>query len=238
MTRLQGNNPKRLILVIGTLVAVALIALALFAVRQRPAATGAGTALSANFNLDSVPYIGQAEAPVNIVVIEDFKCPVCQQFNTNIEPELKTKYVDTGKAKIYSMIWPFLAENARLPTDDSKLAAQAARCTYDQGGNAAFESYKNILFRAQGDESAVWATKSRLKDLAGSVEGLDQAKFASCLDTDATAARVDADEKQIAGANVNHTPTVFVNGKEVMNAGGQSSYQTEDISRAVEAAQQ
>ncbi|MDV6374578.1 DsbA family protein [Deinococcus arenicola] len=238
MTRLQGNNPNRLILVIGTLIAVALIALALFAVRQKPAAADAGAALSANFNLDGVPFAGQAEAPVSIVTIEDFKCPVCKQFNDTIAPELKTKYVDTGKAKAYTLVWPFLAENARLPTDDSKFAAQASRCVYDQGGNDAFETYKEILFRAQGDETTVWATKSRLKDLAGSVEGLDQAKFASCLDSDATAARVDADEKQVTDAKVNHTPTIFVNGKEVMNAAGQSSYQAEDIGKAVDAAQQ
>ncbi|GGO28901.1 DsbA family protein [Deinococcus humi] len=235
MTRLQGNNPNRTILVVGTLIAVVLIALALFAVRQKPAAN-AGAALSADFNLDGVPYIGQADAPVNIVTIEDFKCPVCKQFNDTIEPELKTKYVDTGKAKIYTLVWPFLAENARLPTDDSKIAAQAGRCVYDQGGNDAFEAYKNILFRAQGDESTVWATKTRLKDLAGNVEGIDQTRFATCLDTDATAARVDADEKQAMDAGVNHTPTVFVNGKEVVNGSGASSYLAADVSNAVDAA--
>ena len=235
MTRLQGNNPNRTILVVGTLIAVVLIALALFAVRQKPAAD-AGAALSADFKLEGVPYIGQADAPVNIVAVEDFKCPVCKQFNASVEPELKTKYVDTGKAKIYTLVWPFLAENARLPTDDSKLAAQAARCVYDQGSNDAFEAYKNILFRAQGDETTVWATKARLKELATNVEGLDQAKFATCLDTDATAARVDADEKQAVDAGVNGTPTIFVNGKQVVNANGQSSFQAADVSAAVDAA--
>ncbi|QFP76592.1 DsbA family protein [Deinococcus sp. AJ005] len=237
MTRLQGNNPNRIILVVGTLIAVVLIALALFAVRDKPAA-GAGKGLSANFKLDGVPFIGKADAPVNIVTIEDFKCPVCKQFTESIEPELKTKYVDTGKAKIYTLIWPFLAQNARLPTDDSKLAGQAALCVFDDGGNDAFESFKNILFRAQGDETTVWATKTRLKDLAGSVEGIDQTKFATCLDTDATAARVDAMEKQSVDAGVNSTPTIFVNGKQVLAASGQGSYSPDDIGKAVDAAQQ
>ncbi|CAM3638190.1 DsbA family protein [Deinococcus frigens] len=237
MTRLQGNNSNQIILVIGTLIAVALIALALFAVRDKPAA-GAGKGLSADFKLDGLPYAGQADAPVNVVVVEDFKCPACKQFEASVEPELKTKYVDSGKAKMYTLVWPFLAELAKLPTDDSKLAAQAALCVYDEGGNAAFGAYKSILFRAQGDESTVWATKTRLKDLASNVEGIDQAKFAGCLDSDATAARVDASEKQASDAGVNSTPTVFVNGKQVVNEAGQGSALAADVGRAIEAAQQ
>lgn len=235
MTRLQGNNPNRTILVIGTLVAVALIALALFAVRDRPAA---GAGLNANFNLEGLPYAGQADAPVNVVVVEDFKCPACRQFEATVEPELRSEYVDTGRAKMYTLVWPFLAELANLPTDDSKLAGQAALCVYDEGGNDAFGRYKSILFRAQGDESTVWATKSRLKELATNVEGIDQAAFATCLDTDATAARVDAMEKQASDAGVNSTPTVFVNGQQVVNASGQGSAQAADVSRAIDAALQ
>ncbi|WP_291429522.1 DsbA family protein [Deinococcus sp.] len=229
----MNSNSNRTILVIGTLIAVALIALALVAVRGKPA-PGAG--LNGTFDLTGQPFAGQADAPVSVVVVEDFKCPVCKTFEETIAPELNTKYIETGKAKLYSVVWPFLAENARLPTDDSKLAAQAAKCVYDQGGNDAFGRFKTILFRAQGSESAVWATKTRLKDLAGNVEGLDQAKFATCLDTDATAARVDADEKQVADAGVNHTPTVFVNGKEVRNGSGESSYLLADVSAAIDAA--
>lgn len=231
MTRLQGTNPNRTLLVIGTLLAVVLIALALVAVRGKPA-PGAG--LSGNFNLEGVPFTGKADAPVSVVVVEDFKCPVCKTFEDTIAPQLTSQYIDTGKARMYSVIWPFLAENAKLPTDDSKLAAQAARCAYDQGGNETFAGYKSILFRGQGNESTVWATKSRLKELAGNVEGLDSAKFATCLDTDATAAYVDTQEKMVSDARVNHTPTVFVNGKEVMNAQGQSSYLLADVGKAIE----
>lgn len=236
MTRLQGNNSNRTVLVVGTLIAVALIAVALLAVRGRPA-PGAG--LNGNFNLSGVAYAGQERAPVNVVVIEDFKCPVCKQFEDTIAPELKSKYVDTGKVKLYTLIWPFLSAPSRgLAQDDSKFAAQAARCVYDQQGNDGFNAFKSILFRAQGDETTVWATKTRLKELAGNVEGLDGAKFATCLDTDATAARVEADRKQVEDARVNHTPTVFVDGKEVLNASGQSSYLLADISRAIDAAAQ
>lgn len=230
MTRLQGNNSGRTALVIGTLIAVALIALALFAVRGRPAADAGGNA-DFTFNLDGQPYAGQANAPVNVVVVEDFKCPNCKLFEETVAPELRTKYVDTGKIKLYSMVWPFLADTRGLPVDDSKLAAQAAKCVYDQGGNDAFSAFKAIVFRAQENELTVWATKVRLKDLASNVAGIDQAKFGQCLDSDATAARVDADEAQVTRAGVNGTPTVFVNGKRV-------SATVADISQAIDAAKQ
>ncbi|GAA5532460.1 DsbA family protein [Deinococcus aluminii] len=215
MTRLQGSNQNRTVLVIGTLIAVVLIAIALFAVRGRNTNAAAGTGGTMNFNLASLPYAGKADAPVNVVVVEDFKCPICKQFEETVMPELQSKYVDTGKAKIYSLVWPFIASSRGLPVDDGKLAAEAAKCVYDQGGNDAFLRFKAILFRAQGDELSVWATKDRLKDLASNVEGIDQAKFNTCLDNDETAARVEADKQQAEKAGVNGTPTVFVNGQKI-----------------------
>lgn len=232
MTRLQGNDSNRMFLVLGTLLAAALIALAIFAVRGKPAA---GDGLSANFNLTDLPFVGKADAPVNVVVVEDFKCPICKEFEASVAPQLKTKYVDTGKIKLYSLIWPFLSEVQRQNPDDSKLAAQAAKCVFDQGGGEMFDRFKSILFRAQGQESVVWATNTRLKDLATNVAGLDQAKFATCLDTNATAARVDADEKQSSDAGVRGTPTVFVNGKQVVQTSGLDQLLT-STEAAIEAA--
>ncbi|GAA5514823.1 disulfide bond formation protein D [Deinococcus carri] len=226
MTRLQGSNQNRTVLVIGTLIAVVLIALALFAVRSRPATQGNAT----NFNLAGQPVLGQENAPVTLVVFEDFKCPNCRRFEEEFLPEIRSKYIDTGKAKLVSMNFPFLAESARLPVDDSKLAAQAVECAFVQGGSEAYDRMKQILFRAQGSESEVWATKNRLKDLAGSVEGLDQAKFATCLDNDETVAAVDADEKQAQDADVGGTPSIYVNGKLV------DSYDATSVSAAIDAA--
>ena len=238
MTRLSGNNQNRSVLLIGTVIAVVLIALALFAVRGRPAGGANTNTRAVNFNYATLPFAGQESAPVSVLVVEDFKCPVCKQFEETVAPELRTKYVDSGQAKMYALVWPFLAQVVGLPTDDSKIAAQAGKCVYDQRGNDGFGAYKSILFRAQGDESTVWATKDRLKELAQNVEGLDQTAFATCLDTDATAARVDADEKQATDANVTGTPTVFVNGKVVTGSNGQNSWQLADIGAAIDAAKQ
>lgn len=212
MTRLSGNNQNRTMLIVGTLIAAALIGLALFAVRGPRAAT---TGDAQTFTYANLPYAGQANAPVNVVVVEDFKCPACKAFEETAAPEIRSKYVGTGKIKLYTAVYPFLAEVAKLPEDDSKYAAQAGICIYRQGKNDAFNTYKEILFRAQGPESEVWASKSRLKELAGSLD-IDQAAFATCLDNDETAADVDAIEKEVNAAGVTGTPTIFVNGKRVV----------------------
>lgn len=228
MTRLQGSNQNRTVLVIGTLIAVILIALALFAARGR----SSGQTGTAQFDLTGQPVLGQQNAPVTLVVFEDFKCPNCKRFEEEFMPELRSKYIDTGKAKLVSMNFPFIASMNNLPVDDSKLAAQAAECAYLQGGSEAYDRMKQILFRAQGPESEVWASKSRLKDLAGSVEGIDQAKFNTCLDNDETAAAVEADKQQAEKAGVSGTPSVFVNGKLV------SSYDAATVGAAIDAASQ
>lgn len=229
MTRLQGNNQGRTVLVIGTLIAALLIALALFAVRGRPAA---GEGQTVSFDLSGQPVLGREDAPVTLVVFEDFKCPNCKRFEEEFLPQIRSRYIDTGKARLVSLNFPFLAENARLPVDDSKFAAQAAECAFVQGGSEAHERMKQIIFRAQGPEDQVWATKSRLKELAGSVEGIDQARFNTCLDGDETAAAVDADERQAREAGVGGTPSIYVNGRLLQ------SYDAASVGAAIDAALQ
>ncbi|KEF35128.1 DSBA oxidoreductase [Deinococcus sp. RL] len=229
MTRLQGNNQNRTVLVIGTLIAALLIALAVYAVRGN---SGRGDGQTVNFDLQGQPILGQADAPVTVVVFEDFKCPNCKRFEEEFLPQIRAQYLDTGKARLVPMNFPFLAEAARLPENDSKFAAQAVECAFVQGGSEAYDALSKIIFRAQGPESQVWASKSRLKELAQNVEGLDQARFATCLDNDETAAAVEADTAQARRANVGGTPTVFVNGRAL------DSYDAATVGRAIDAASQ
>ncbi|GHG07842.1 hypothetical protein GCM10017783_20550 [Deinococcus piscis] len=230
MTKLQGNKSNNTALLVGTLIAAALIALALFAGRGKSsearADAASGTEVKANFDLTNKPVVGDANAPVEMIVVEDFKCPACKQFEANVFPKVENDYVKTGKVKVYSVAWPFLAEVAKLDEDDSKYAAQAGECAFEHGGGEAFSAYKTILFRAQGSESEIWATKDRLKELAANVPGIDQAAFAGCLDNDETAARVDANEKEVDASGVNSTPTVFVAGKKIENPGDYAQLQS------------
>lgn len=214
-------------LVVGTILAALLIGLGLWWMsRNQNKADTAGP--NTTFDFAGQPFLGKADAPVKMVVFEDFKCPNCKQFEDRIFPEIQKKYVDTGKVQVYKINYPFLASH--LPTDDSKLAAQAAECAYDQKGNDGYNGMSTILFRAQGSEAVVWATKDKLVELAGSVDGIDPDKFKTCLESDATKARVEADKKQGDAAGVQGTPSVFVNGQII------PEFTADNISKAIDAA--
>ena len=219
MTRPQNRGNNNSALLIGTLVAAALIALALFAGRGENATEQTQANQDANakaaFDLSNKPMAGEESAPVEMIVVEDFKCPACKRFEAEVYPQVQNEYIRTGQVKSYFVTWPFLAEMAQLDEDDSKYAAQAVQCAFENGGSDAFNQYKSILFRAQGPANEIWASKQRLKELAGNVGAIDQAAFGSCLDSDATLATVEANEKEALASGVNSTPTVFINGEKV-----------------------
>lgn len=200
-------------LIIGTLLAAVLIASVAFYLRPT---TGDGRVVR-SFDLTALPVLGQADAPVTLVIIEDFKCPACRAFEQGVMPQLVSRYVDTGKLKVASLTWPFLARARNLPTDDSLFAAEAAGCVYDQLGSAGYYAFKKVLFGNQEDETTVWATKDKLKALASSLKQLDQPRFATCLGTDATRGRVQAQaqQKQVTAAGITSTPSVFISGQSV-----------------------
>ncbi len=227
MTRLEGKQNNRTPLIIGTVIVVLLIGFGLWFM-QRNQMMNAQTGPVKTFDFTGQPFIGKADAPVKVVIFEDFKCPLCKQFEDNIFPVIQQKYIDTGKVQAYRINYPFLADH--LPTDDSLLAAQAAECAYDQKGNDGYNRMSTILFRAQGNETTVWATKDKLVELAGSVDGIDVDKLKTCLDTDATKARAEADKKQGNAANVQATPSVFINGQLIPT----SQFNPEGISQLID----
>ena len=64
--------------------------------------------------------LGQADAPITIVEYASMTCPHCAHFANEVLPELKKKWIDTGKAKL--VMRPF-------PLDQVALRAEMlARC--------------------------------------------------------------------------------------------------------------
>ncbi len=227
MTRLNAKSSNRTVLLIGTVIAAVLILLVVFAVR--PAGnTSTGTK---TFDLTGQPVLGQASAKVTLVVFEDFKCPNCKRFEEETFPVIQSKYIDTGKVRFSMLPFPFIAQQNSLPVDDSRLAAEAGLCAFDQKPEL-FWKYTPIIFRAQGPENQVWASKDRLVELAGNVDGIDTARLRACLDAGTNTAKVDAGEAQATKAGVNATPSVFVNG--VLTA----DYSAATVSAAIDKALQ
>lgn len=207
--------------VLATLAVVVVLVIGFFVWQaRRPAASGTAPTI----DVSGQPFQGNPNAKVTVVAFEDFKCPVCKQYDTTVVPSIESQYVSTNKIK-------YVFINFAIPLgDDSNTAANAGECVAEQS-TAAFFQYAHILYRAQKDESTTWATPSYLLDLAGSLDGVDTAKLKACIDGDTFKDRVAADRALGVKAGVGGTPSVYVNGKAV-----EAPWIPGNLSKAIDAA--
>ncbi|CAN5762469.1 DsbA family protein [soil metagenome] len=205
-------NTRNLTVVTAVVVALALVGIIVysrFQPRADPAIT-TPTAATGELDYENQPALGAADAPVKLAVFEDFKCPACKFFDDNVFPQLERDYIDSGRARLSFVNFPFIGP-------DSTTAAIASECAYHQN-EAAFWEYKAILYRAQGPERDQWATPERLEELAQNVGDLDAAELRACTDERRYADAVTSDLDMAQAVGVNSTPSLFVNGTKLENA--------------------
>ena len=98
--------------------------------------------------------LGDPAAPVMIIEYGDYQCPYCAGFFTDIEPMLRTNYIETGKAKMVFRNFQFLSQ-------ESIDTAEAAECAKDQGK---FWEFHDKIYEAEGKDG-VEHNKNLNKDL-------------------------------------------------------------------------
>lgn len=148
--------------------------------------------------------MGNADAPNVIVEYASMTCPHCANFYTNVFPEVKEKYIDTGKAKFVFR---------EFPLDGLAVAASMlARCA----GDDRFYPMIDGLFETQ----ETWAVpgedgKEKLLLIAKQA-GFSQEKFDECLaDKELFDKIVAVRKKAHEEYGVESTPSFFVNGKRL-----------------------
>jgi hypothetical protein len=138
-----------------------------------------------------------------IDVYEDFQCPVCARFEA-INGITLEKAISEKKAKVVFHVLSFLGT-------ESILAANAAACASDQDK---FLAFHKAFYANQPTENSGAVTAEFLKTLGVSI-GIDTPKYAACVDNGGYADWVKNVAEAGAKANVNSTPTIKVNGKEL-----------------------
>jgi protein-disulfide isomerase len=154
---------------------------------------------------------GDPSAPVKLDIWEDFQCPACQNFTLNIEPDLVSKYVDTGK--VYLVFHPFSFIDTAVNGNESHAAAQAAYCALDQGK---FWQYHDMLFNnqsASGENSGAF-TDRRLAAYAEKIS-LDMSQFNDCYNSGKYKQQVIDDFNAGVKLGIDSTPSFFVNDKKI-----------------------
>jgi protein-disulfide isomerase len=158
-------------------------------------------------------FIGDEDAPIEIVEYASMTCSHCANFHNNTYPALKERYVETGKVRFV------LRE---FPLDPLAMAAfMLARCDEER-----YWPIVDMLFERQREWAFVERPLDALSQMMRQV-GFSQEKFESCLRDQAL---YDAINEVRAGAEargVNSTPTFFINGER--HAGAMSIDEFERI---------
>ncbi|MDE2025876.1 MAG: thioredoxin domain-containing protein, partial [Patescibacteria group bacterium] len=145
---------------------------------------------------------------VTIIEFADLRCPLCERFFTDTEPQIMKEYVDTGKAKFVFRQFAFLGPA-------STVAANAAECANEQGKCWDFHNY---MYKNQPDESDTsMYTTDKLTAIAGQL-GMNTDQFQSCLSANKYSDKVNADISEGQKVGVTGTPTIFVNGTPLVGA--------------------
>jgi protein-disulfide isomerase len=147
--------------------------------------------------------IGSDKAPVTIIEYASMTCPHCAHFATTTYPELKQRYIDTGKVRYTVREFPL----------DALAAAgfMLARC----GGNDKYMPIVETLFAKQAD----WIVKEPLPALKSIAKqfGFTEDSFNECLANQKLLDSIQEVRDHAAEKlGVNSTPTFFINGKKLI----------------------
>lgn len=149
--------------------------------------------------------IGNPNAPIKIVEYASLTCNHCAHFHNDVLPELKSKYIDTGKVYLEFQEFPLNA-----PALDASLLA---RCLPAER----YDSFTGLLFKTQED----WTTRpdyiTALKQNA-KLAGLSEQGIDDCLKSNDLRMAIGQNiQKASETHKIASTPTFVINdGAEII----------------------
>jgi protein-disulfide isomerase len=167
---------------------------------------------------ESLHVRGPRTAPVTIEIYGDFQCPSCAGASAVID-ELEKQYGGQLRVIFYE-----------FPLAMHKHAAEAARAAEAAGLQGHFWEMHDMLYKYQ----PVWSKAFEVSPLFGAYAeslGLDTGQFQSDAKSPEVQARVTSDGDAGLARGVKNTPTIFVNGREVVSA-----FRQENLKEAIDAA--
>lgn len=157
-----------------------------------------------------VPVLGPADAPVTIVLFEDFQCPFCRKLAGNLHA-LKASRPDDVRIAWYN--FPMhTACNEAAPKDMHPRACAAAAASICAEQQGKFWEMHDVLFF----NSARLSNREILSYADGL--GIDMKQYRTCLNDPATGEKILADARLGTSLGVKGTPTFFVNGRRLSGA--------------------
>ncbi len=159
----------------------------------------------------TIPVKGKADAPITIVMFEDFQCPFCRKLAGNLELIANERpdqvrfawyhfpmHQDCNVAELAKSLHPFACD-----------AAKASECARQQDQ---FWPMHDQLFHNSAH------LKARDLQRYAQEVGLDMGRFGACMRDTKTLDKVMADTAVGADLKVRGTPAFFVNGRRFSGA--------------------
>ena len=139
-----------------------------------------------------------------IDIWEDFQCPVCRNFESVVGSYV-SQIVKEKKAKVIYHPLSFIGP-------ESVRAANAAACAAEE---SKFDEFHSLMYKTQSttENSGLWSNDNLVG--LGATIGLTSDSFKTCVNKGSFLGWVNNIAADGAKKNVNSTPTVFVNGKEI-----------------------
>ena len=145
-------------------------------------------------------FLGSAFAPVKMVEYIDLQCPICQEFETTVMPDIIPKYVRTGKVQVEVRPWAFIGPDS-VRGQHAMLAAAAQNKAFD---------YASVLYDNQGTENTGWLNDDMVGKAAASVAGLKVQQLLADRNSSTVKKQASNVAAQAQADQVSGTPTVLV----------------------------
>jgi protein-disulfide isomerase len=148
--------------------------------------------------------LGDPKAPA-LYEYADLQCPYCGEFSNHVLPTVIREYVRTGRVKLVFHGLAFLGPDS----------VKALRAVESAGLQNRLWDVLDGLYAHQGAENSGWVSDGLLKQVGGSVSGLDTAKWLQDVDSSTVTQRINdaGTAAQIAG--IASTPTFVFAGQQL-----------------------
>ena len=164
--------------------------------------------------------IGSYDAMVKIKVFSSLTCPHCANFHIKVIPEIKKKYVESGKVQIILIDFPL-----------DQAAFNASKLLHCLNQKSRIE-FLDTIYETQSE----WTNGSNINDINNNLKkivknlGISSEQFEKCITDEGISdkilnGRIQANQKY----SINSTPTIVINEKKLE---GSASF--ENIKKKIE----
>lgn len=148
---------------------------------------------------------GKKDAPVLIEEFASLSCSHCAEFAKNIQPELKKRYLDTGKAR--------LVTHSYIRNEPDLRGSMLLHCLTS---NEERQQFVKVLLEMQEQ----WAYSENVKDALGDIAkvgGVSPDTYQSCVsDTKLETGLLKDLQVTSETRNIEGTPSFFINGEKLV----------------------